>query len=194
MFGEEPKSLELLDWWWWWWWRRCGGGNGDGDVVVVAVVVVVVEWWWRCCGDGGMVTAAAVAVAWWWWCTAESSSYAPLPYTALPPLSLDLNLAYLSGGGCYGGVGFTGFIPTACPLFFFDKLLCSEALHNRLNMYRFDRKVSDLHFPVAGGVHNDSASVVPDPRSAVCGDGAVSGDDVGCCSRFRVGTGSWSLT
>ncbi|KAI8571392.1 hypothetical protein RHMOL_Rhmol01G0116300 [Rhododendron molle] len=47
--------------------------------------------------------------------TAESSSYAPPPYTAVPlPLSsLDLNLAYLGGGGCCGGVGFTGFITTA---------------------------------------------------------------------------------
>ncbi|KAG5555404.1 hypothetical protein RHGRI_012819 [Rhododendron griersonianum] len=122
--------------------------------------------------------------------TAESSSYAPLQYTAvpLPPSSLDLNLAYLGGGGCCGGVGFTGFILTACPLFFFDKLLCSEALHNRLNMYRFDRKVSDLRFPVAGGVHSDSAFVVPDPRST------IRGDDVGCCSRFRVGTRSGNLT
>ncbi|KAI8553512.1 hypothetical protein RHMOL_Rhmol05G0021800 [Rhododendron molle] len=35
-----------------------------------------------------------------------------------------------------------------------------------------------------------------DPRSAVrgggVGGGAVSGDDAGCYSRFRVGTGSWS--
>ncbi|KAG5551277.1 hypothetical protein RHGRI_009635 [Rhododendron griersonianum] len=94
--------------------------------------------------------------------TVESSSYAPPPlYTAvpLPPPSLDLNLAYLGGGGgCGGGVGFTGFIPMARPLFFFDKLSRSEALHNHLNMYRFDRKVSDLRFPVAGGVHSDSDS------------------------------------
>ncbi|KAI8528775.1 hypothetical protein RHMOL_Rhmol07G0052500 [Rhododendron molle] len=48
---------------------------------------------------------------------------------------------------------------------------------------------------VGGGVHSDSASAVPDPRSAVRGGGvggAVSGDDAGCYSRFRVGTGSWS--
>ncbi|KAG5526000.1 hypothetical protein RHGRI_032332 [Rhododendron griersonianum] len=128
--------------------------------------------------------------------TAKSSSYASLPYTAvsLHPSLLDLNLAYHGGGGCCGGVGFTGFIPTMCPLFFFDKLLCSEALHSHLNMYRFDRKVSDLCFPVAGGVHSDSASAVPHPRFAVRGGGAIRGDDIGCCSRFRIETRSWSLT
>jgi EREBP-like factor len=91
--------------------------------------------------------------------TVESSSYAPPPpqtFTAIPigPPSLDLNLAYLGGGG----VGFPGFIPTARPLFFFDKLSRSEALNNHLNMYRFDRKVSDLRFPIAAGVHSDSDS------------------------------------
>ncbi|KAI8552258.1 hypothetical protein RHMOL_Rhmol06G0252800 [Rhododendron molle] len=74
-------------------------------------------------------------------------------------------------------------------------------------MYRFDRKVSDsierpchdgdkLLCSVAGGVHSDSAFAVPDLRSAVrgggVGGGAVSGDDAGCYSRFRVGTRSWS--
>ncbi|KAH7842615.1 hypothetical protein Vadar_007360 [Vaccinium darrowii] len=94
--------------------------------------------------------------------TVESSSYAPPPppqtFTAIPigPPSLDLNLAYLGGGG--GGVGFPGFIPTARPLFLFDKLSRSEALNNHLNMYRFDRKVSDLRFPIAAGVHSDSDS------------------------------------
>ncbi|KAF7146756.1 hypothetical protein RHSIM_Rhsim04G0089600 [Rhododendron simsii] len=41
-----------------------------------------------------------------WSSTVESSSYAPPLYTAVPlPLSLlDLNLAYIGGGGCCGGV------------------------------------------------------------------------------------------
>ncbi|KAF7124076.1 hypothetical protein RHSIM_Rhsim12G0054600 [Rhododendron simsii] len=39
-------------------------------------------------------------------CTVESSSYASSLYKAvpLPPTSLDLNLAYLGGGGCWGAV------------------------------------------------------------------------------------------
>ncbi|KAI8558444.1 hypothetical protein RHMOL_Rhmol04G0094200 [Rhododendron molle] len=39
--------------------------------------------------------------------TIESSSYAPPLYTTvpLPPLSLDLNLAYLGNSGCCEGVG-----------------------------------------------------------------------------------------
>ncbi|KAF7116180.1 hypothetical protein RHSIM_RhsimUnG0037300 [Rhododendron simsii] len=45
-----------------------------------------------------------------WSSTVESSSYAPPLYTAVPlPMSLlDLNLAYLGGGGCCGGVGRRG--------------------------------------------------------------------------------------
>ncbi|KAI8525810.1 hypothetical protein RHMOL_Rhmol02G0009700 [Rhododendron molle] len=106
---------------------------------------------------------------------------------------LDLNVAYLDGGGCGGGVGFTGFIPTALPLFFLDKLSRSEALHNHLNVHRFDRKVSDLRFPVFGVFRSDSGSAIPDPGSA------VRGDDVGSSVHLfqipcRNWVGSWSLT
>ncbi|XP_057466289.1 ethylene-responsive transcription factor 4-like [Actinidia eriantha] len=84
--------------------------------------------------------------------TIESSSYAP-PITAvsLPQRSLDLNLAYLGGGH------FSGFIPTARPIFF-EALSRSDALNNHLNLYRFDRKVADLRPTGAGGVQSDSDS------------------------------------
>ncbi|KAL7186270.1 hypothetical protein ACSBR2_028089 [Camellia fascicularis] len=85
--------------------------------------------------------------------TVDSSIYDP-PIAAMPlrPPSLDLNLTYVGGGN------FPGIFPTARPLFFFDALSRSETLHNHLNMYRFDRKVTDLNPTVAGGSHSDSDS------------------------------------
>ncbi|GFZ12427.1 ethylene responsive element binding factor 4 [Actinidia rufa] len=86
--------------------------------------------------------------------TVESSSYAqPISAVSLPPPSFDLNLAYPGGGG-----HFSGFIPTARPIFLFDALSRSDALNNHLKLYRFDRKVADLRPAGAGGVHSDSDS------------------------------------
>ncbi|KAI8006793.1 Ethylene-responsive transcription factor 4 [Camellia lanceoleosa] len=87
--------------------------------------------------------------------TVDSSIYNP-PIAAMPlrPPSLDLNLTYIGGGGG----NFPSIFPTARPLFFFDALSQSETLHNHLNMYRFDRKVTDLNPTVAGGAHSDSDS------------------------------------
>ncbi|KAL7233333.1 hypothetical protein ACSBR1_017043 [Camellia fascicularis] len=84
--------------------------------------------------------------------TVDSSIYDP-PIATVPLRlpSLNLNLTYIGGGN------FRGIFLTACPLFF-DALSRSETLHNHLNMYRFNQKVTDLNPTVADRAHSDSNS------------------------------------
>ncbi|KAL7247271.1 hypothetical protein ACSBR2_002231 [Camellia fascicularis] len=86
--------------------------------------------------------------------TVDSSIY-DLLIAAMPLcLSLlDLNLTYIGGGGG----NFLGIFSTPRHLFF-DALSRSETLHNHLNMFRFNRKVTDLNPSITGGAHNDSNS------------------------------------
>ncbi|XAR68314.1 hypothetical protein NMG60_11003397 [Bertholletia excelsa] len=105
--------------------------------------------------------------------TVESSSYAPPSIAAVPPPALDLTLAHLGSSAA----NFSGVLPTARPLYYFDALPRSEALNHHLKMYKFERKVADSLPVVAEGVqsNSDSSSIVDNndscrsPSSKLCG-------------------------